>query len=447
MAGSQLKDKIPPHNDEAEQATLGALLLDEDAVATAIQYLRPEDFYSNANRRVFHAILNLYNKGLKADIITVTEELRQSGELDQAGGPAYVASLTNVVPSSANIDYYAKIVQDGSLRRNLLKVSGEINVKSYDESMESRLILEEAQQRIFDLTEGRQTLTFKSAKEIIPKTIETIERLYHSKEAFTGVPCGLNDLDALTSGFQKSELAIIGARPSVGKTALALTMAANIAINDKIPTAFFTLEMSDMALMQRLISSEARIESNKIRTGLLKPSDFHSLMEAAGRIYDAPLYIVDMPNMKLLDLRAQARRLKAQQHIEIIFIDYLTLISSENYQIPRHEQIAEISRSLKSLARELDIPVVALSQVRRDAEGKRPTLSDIRESGSIEQDADLVMFLHRERESDKKTSEAEQSKVIQTELIIAKQRNGPVGTVDIAFLPRYTKFENFSRSG
>lgn len=444
MAGI-LKDKIPPHNDEAEQATLGALLLDEDAIAVAIRYLRPDDFYSNANRRIYKAILNLFNQGRKADIITVIEELKQSGELDSAGGPAYVASLTNVVPTSANIDYYAQIVQDHSVRRSLLRISSEISAKSYDEATESRLIVEEAQRYIFDLTDNRQTLTYKSAKEIIPKTIEAIEKLYNTKDAFTGIPSGLHDLDSMTSGFQRSELIIIGARPSVGKTALALTMAAHTSIKERIPTAFFTLEMSDMALMQRLISAEARIESEKIRTGLLKPSDFHSLMEAAGRIYDAPLYIVDMPNMKLLDLRAQARRLRAQQKVEIIFIDYLTLITSENYQLPRHEQIAEISRSLKSLARELDIPVVALSQVRRDAEGKRPTLSDIRESGSIEQDADVVMFLHRERESDKK-SDAERSKAITTELIIAKQRNGPVGTVEIVFLPSYTKFENLSRA-
>lgn len=444
MAGA-LKDKIPPHNDEAEQATLGALLFDEDAISVAIRYLRPDDFYSNANRRIYRAILNLFNQGRKADIITVIEELKQSGELDLAGGPSYVASLTNVVPTSANIDYYAQIVQDHSVRRSLLRISGEISAKSYDEATESRLIVEEAQRYIFELTDNRQTLTYKSAKEIIPKTIEAIEKLYNTKGAFTGIPSGLHDLDAMTSGFQKSELIIIGARPSVGKTALALTMASFTAIKEKIPTAFFTLEMSDMALMQRLISAEARIESERIRTGLLRPSDLHSLTEAAGRIYDAPLYIVDMPNMKLLDLRAQARRLRAQQRVEIIFIDYLTLITSENYHLPRHEQIAEISRSLKSLARELDIPVVALSQVRRDAEGKRPTLSDIRESGSIEQDADVVMFLHRDRELDKK-NDSERSKAVTTELIIAKQRNGPVGTVEIVFLPSYTKFENLTRA-
>jgi replicative DNA helicase len=447
MAQGGTKDRIPPHNDEAEQAALGALLLDDEAIDTAIQYLRPGDFYSNANRRVYEAILNLNNQGLKADIITVTGELRQSGALDQAGGPAYVASLTNVVPTSANIEYYAKTVQDCSLRRALLRVANELGVRSFDESLESRILLEEVQQRIFDLTEDRKTFTFKSAKEIIPRAIETLEKLYLAKELYTGVHSGLDDLDSLTSGFQGSELIIIGARPSVGKTALALTMAANMSIRSKIPTAFFTLEKSDMALMQRLISSEAKIDSNKIRSKLLTPDDFRKLMNAAGEIFNAPLYIVDMPNMKLLDLRSQARRLRVQQKVEIIFIDYLTLVGSENYQLPRHEQIAEISRSLKSLARELGIPIVALSQVRRDAEGKRPNLSDIRESGSIEQDADLVMFLHREREPDKNTpSQGQYAEGIKTELIIAKQRNGPVGTVEIVFLPKYTQFAPLTRS-
>jgi replicative DNA helicase len=441
MTGPALRDKVPPHNDEAEQAVLGAMLLDEDAITTVVQYLQTEDFYSNANRRVYSAVLNLFNQGRKADIITVIGELRQSGELDQAGGPDYIASLTNVVPSAANVDYYAKIVQDCSLRRALLRLSHDLSARSFDEATDARNVLEEVQQHIFEIIKDRNTLTFKSAKEIIPQTINILEKLYHSKEPYTGVPSGFDVLDNMTYGFQPSELIIIGARPSVGKTALALTMTANMAVRRKIATAFFTLEMSDMALMQRLISSEANIESGKIRSGFLTPGDFHRLIDAAGNIYEAPLYIADMPNMKLLSLRAEARRLRVQQKVEIIFIDYLTLISSDNYQLPRHEQIAEISRSLKSLARELEIPIVALSQLRRDAEGKRPNLSDIRESGSIEQDADLVMFLHRERESDKKVEEREpHSKGIKTELIIAKQRNGAVGTVEIMFQPGFTKF-------
>ncbi|MDR2079809.1 MAG: replicative DNA helicase [Treponema sp.] len=445
MAQPALKDRIPPQNEDAEKATLGALLLDDDAVVVAIQYLRADDFYSNANGRIFKAILNLFNSGRKADIITVVEELRQSGELDAAGGPAYVASLTNVVPTSANVDYYAGIVRDCSLRRSLIRVSGEISLKAYDESRDSRVVLEETQQRIFDLTEDRQTLSFKSTKDIIPQAIEVIENLYHSKKEYTGIPSGFDELDTLTSGFQPAELIIIGARPSIGKTALALNMAAHITMVRKIPAAFFTLEMSNIALVLRLISSEANIKSNALRTGHLNSGEFQKLMEAAVKIYDAPLYIVDMPNMKLLDLRAQARRLKVQQKVEIIFIDYLTLITSENYQLARHEQVAEISRSLKSLARELNIPVVALSQVRREVEGKKdnsgPGLADLRESGSIEQDADLVMFLHREQG---KKNDAAETDAIPTELNIAKQRNGPTGKVDIVFLKSYTKFASRS---
>jgi replicative DNA helicase len=446
-----LKDKIPPQHDEAEQATLGAMLLDNDSIDTAIQYIRADDFYSGANRRVFKAILGLYNQGReRADIITVVEELRKAGELERAGGPAYVASLTNVVPSSANTDYYAKIVRDCSLRRSLIHIAAEVNARSYDESIESRQILEESQQKFFDLGEQRQAVSYKSAKELVPETMEFIEKRYHSKEAYTGVSSGFDDLDNLTSGFQPSELAIIGARPSVGKTALALNMAANITLKAKKAAAFFSLEMSQLALGMRILSSEARIDAKRIQTGFIQPRDFSSLMDAAGRLYDAPLFIVDIPNMRLLDLRSAARRLRIQQRVEIIFIDYLSLITSENYQIPRHEQVAEISRSLKSLARELDIPIVALSQVSREVEknrGERPRLSDIRESGAIEQDADLVMFLHRKEDRDKKEGEEKGSATaVPMELIIAKQRNGPVGTIDLAFAPRFAAFSQLDKT-
>jgi replicative DNA helicase len=336
-------------------------------------------------------------------------------------------------------------VQDCSIRRTLLHVAHAIIADAHNDSLPSRLIIEEAERKIFEVTDRQQTWRFKDAREIVSKTIETIEKLYHNKDSYTGIPTGFSDLDDMTSGFQNSELIILGARPSVGKTSLALSMAANMSIRYKIPVGFFTLEMSDMALMQRLIASEARIESDKLRTGMLKPSDFHNLTEAAGRIYEAPFYIDDSPNLKLLDLRAQARRMKSQHDVRIVFVDYITLVGAENQDLQRHEQIAEISRSLKSLARELEIPVVALSQVRRETEGKRPSLADIRESGSIEQDADVVLFLHRERgtERDAESSGSGPSN-IETELVVAKQRNGPVGVVRIAFLPHFTKFEPFS---
>jgi replicative DNA helicase len=443
MIPAELKDKVPPHNAEAEQACLGAVLLDPEAVPEVLRFLRPEDFYLNSNREVFAGIISLYEKGQKADLITLSDELRLLGTLERAGGPGYIANLTSVTPSSANVEYYAKIVQETSIRRNLIKLSASIRARAHDDSTESGLILDEAQARIFEITQNRQSVMYKSVKELLPETIKTIEKLFKNKNAYTGIPSGLPDLDSMTSGFQDSEFIVIGARPSVGKTALALSMAAHIAVKERISCAFFSLEMADMAIMQRLISSEARIASEKIRSGLIKPSDFNALMEAAGRIYEAPLYIMDMPNMKLLDLRTMARRLRSERDVKIIFIDYLTLITHENTDLPRWEQIASISRSLKALARELRMPVVALSQLKREAEGKQPTLADLRESGSIEQDADVILFLHRDRETNK--TRDERSLVVETELIIAKQRNGPVGKVEIAFLPSYTRFESIEK--
>lgn len=440
MIPPELRDKVPPHNSEAEQAVLGAVLLDPEAVPAVLRYLRPDDFYVNANKEVFTAIISLYEKGEKADLITLTDELKILGILDRAGGPGYVANLTSVVPSSANVEFYARIVQEQSTRRSLIRLSAEMNTRARDLAVESNLVLDEAQARIFAISQNRQSATYKSVKELLPDTIKMIERLFKNKDAYTGVPSGLHDLDSMTSGFQNSEFIVIGARPSVGKTALALTMASHISIHEKLPCAFFTLEMADTALMQRIIASEARIRSEQVRTGLLKPSDFNSLMDAAGRIYEAPLYIIDAPNMKLLELRTLARRLKAEKDVKIVFIDYLTLVTHDNADLPRWEQIASISRSLKALARELKIPVVALSQLKREAEGKQPTLADLRESGSIEQDADLILFLHRDRELDK--TRDERSPTINTELIVAKQRNGPVGKTNIAFLPAYTRFEN-----
>ncbi|MDR0411645.1 MAG: replicative DNA helicase [Treponema sp.] len=440
-----MKERVPPHDDSAERAALGALLLDADAISVALQFLRPEDFYSNANKAVYEAILGLFNKGVKADLLTLIGELKQRGKLEDVGGEAYIASLTNVVPSSANIEYYAQTVQNQSLRRALLRVSGEVITQSYDQTLEERLILEEAQQKLFDLSDNRQAFKAKSMHELVPEVIGIIERLHMAKKVYTGIPSGFDDLDKLTSGFQASEFIVIGARPSIGKTALALSMASNISIKNKTPAAFFTLEMSDMSLLMRLFSSESKINSNALKTGFLSNnSDFPKLMEAAGRIYDAPLYIVDIPNMKLLDLRAQSRRLRSQQKVEIVFIDYLGLISSENSRIPRYEQISEVSRSLKSLARELEIPVVALAQLTRAAEGEKPNLSSLRDSGSIEQDADVVMFLHREREFEKDRASDEKTEDGKTSLILAKQRNGPVGTINLTFLSSYAKFVPFT---
>ena len=440
MTDRSLKDRVPPHNADAETACLGAIMLDSEAIGRVLGFIRAEDFYRSANGRLFTAMITLWERGEAIDIITVTDALKASGDLDAVGGPAYVSSLTAVVPTSANVEYYARIVREASVRRRLLKAANEIISDAYRDGVESREIVEEAERRIFEISDGQQTSGYKQAREIVKQTVEAIEKLYRTRDDYTGIPSGFPALDKMLSGFQNSEFIVIGARPSVGKTALALTMAANIAIHRKVPTGFFSLEMSDMAIMQRLIASEARIGSQKIRTGMLRPADFKNLTDAAGAIYDAPLWISDTPGMRLLELRAQARRMRSQLGIRIIFVDYISLINNEHADIPRHEQIAEVSRSLKGLARELSIPVVALSQVTRDVEGKRPTLASIRESGSIEQDADVVMFLHRDR--GESAEDPEHANNVETELVVAKQRNGPVGTVRIAFVPKYTRFES-----
>ena len=440
MIPALLKDKVPPHNDEAEMATLGALLLDSESLGTVLQFLRAGDFYKSANAKIFEAIVELSNGGEPIDLITLTDQLRSQGQLEGCGGAGYISSLTSVVPTSANVEYYAKIVQDSSIRRTLSRVAQEMVANAHDDTQEARVIIEEAEKTIFEITDKQQTSRYKGADEIISKTIEAIEKLYHNKDSYTGVPSGYVDLDTLTNGFQKSEFIVIGARPSVGKTAFALSMAANMAVKRQIPVAFFTLEMSDQALMQRLLASEARIRSEALRSGMLRPTDFDALTEAASRIYEAPLYIDDTPNMKLLDLRAQARRMRSREKVEVIFIDYIGLIEPESKNnVPRHEQVAEISRSIKSLARELEVPIICLSQVGRQSEGKPPSLADLRESGSIEQDADVVLFLHRDREQDASS--------IETQLIVAKQRNGPIGTVNLAFLAKYTRFESLTKGG
>lgn len=438
MTTASLKDRIPPHNIEAEQATLGAILLDWDAVGSVITHLRAESFYSLQHQTIFKAILSLYNKGQRGDILTTTEELRQTGKLDAAGGVAYVASLTDHVPTSSNIEYYAQLVKDDFNRRELIKISSSAISAAHDDTKPSRTTLEDTQNKLFALAESDQTQPLLSMPELVSDTFSIIEKHLYNQDAYTGVPSGFAALDTMTSGFHNSEMIIIGARPSMGKTALALSMIHHIAIQKKIPTGIFSLEMSYTQIGQRLITQIARIAGHKIRSGLMTNSDFQRLQDAAGVLYDAPICIADTPNMKMLDLRAMARKMKQQYQVQIIFIDYIGLITSENYNsnTPRHEQVSEISRSLKSLARELNIPIVALCQVSRDSEGKEPTLANLRDSGSIEQDADVVMFIHRERKATDNKDEA-----IEAKILLAKQRNGPIGNVDLIFLPQYAKFE------
>ncbi|MDR0910058.1 MAG: replicative DNA helicase [Spirochaetaceae bacterium] len=444
----ELKERIPPHNDDAEKATLGAMLQDADAIITVSGILHGSDFYSNAHRRIYEAILALSNTGRPADIITVVEKLKEKNELDLAGGAAYISSLTNVVPAAVNVDYFATIVQNYSLRRSLIRISNRINLNSFDESQEPRLVVEDAQQKIFELAETGQTSAIKSLEEVIPEFIDVIEERKKMKKEgvlYSGVPAGIRGLDQCTSGFQKSQLVIIGARPSIGKTSLALSFASHAAIQEKKSVAFFTLEMPARDLAERLVAMETSLDASRLRNWTLKKSEIAQMMDGLGRLSEAKLYIVDMPNMNLLDLRTQARRLRSQYHVDIIFIDYIGLITLDNQSNygarPRFEQVAEISRSLKSMARELNVPVVALSQLVREAEKNRPDLASLRDSGSVEQDADIIMFLHREREK----LEDQSKDALETELILAKNRNGPTGFFKLMFVKNQTRYYEIER--
>ncbi|MCL2190920.1 MAG: replicative DNA helicase [Treponema sp.] len=446
-------DKTPPHDDEMERAALGSMLFDADTVEAANQnHLKAEDFYSRAHQRIYEAILSLdtASERVRPDMQTVVQELRKEGKLDEAGGAAYVASLTSVIPSSANIEYYIRSVLDHSLRRSLLRVASEIGVEAYNESKEPFLILDEIQRILFELGDKRQAFKYESLSKVLGRTFDRIEEVYKTKVPLTGLSTGFDKLNEMTTGFQPSDFIVIGARPSVGKTALALNMASHIAFREQRSVGFFSLEMPDIALAQRLISSEAMVESKKMQNGFIKPEDFRNILRSVGVMSESRLFIVDEPNMRLRDLRSQARKLRSKEEVEIIFIDYLGLIGHENPMLPRHEQMSEISRNIKSLARELKIPIVVLCQLNREMErsghSQPPTLANIRDSGSIEQDADLVMFLHRkppEKDKGKKEGEEEQAQPMEgipVELIIAKQRNGPVGHINLVMQSKYTKF-------
>lgn len=434
--------RVPPHSNDAETAVLGAILLDKEALTRVETILRPRDFYRQSHQKIFQAMLELSSRSEPVDMLTLVEELRRHDELERVGGAGAVAQLTSVVPSSANIEFYARKVREASTRRQLIRVAGALGEDAYDESREARIIVEDAERRIFEITDEEYTDSYIPIRDLLTPAINRIEQVFKTKESYTGIASGFPELDDMLSGFQNSELIVIGARPSIGKTALALSMAINISILQKIPCGFFTLEMSNQQIAYRVLSMEAEIGAQSLRSGYLRTADVHKLIDVADYIYEAPFYIADTPNMRLLDLRAQARRMKTQHDVKIIFIDYLSLVTSENRNIPRHEQIAEISRSLKGLARELNIPVVALSQVTRDTEGRVPTLANIRESGSIEQDADVVIFLHREREPDRQDPNSPNDE-IETQLIVAKQRNGPIGTIKIKFIPKYARFKSY----
>ncbi len=437
LTRSDLEAKTPPHNIEAEQAVLGAILIDWTSMAEVVSKLSADRFYSLQNQLVYNALIKLYTKGVRGDTLSLVDELTVEGKLEQAGGAGYIASLTEVVPSSANIEHYSDIVLDCATRRELIKIASELKTMAFErDQQDSKALLDTAEQKIFSLSQKNETTKIYDIKDIVIKDIELIDARYKNKQDFTGVPSGFSKLDMMTSGFQKSELIIIGARPSIGKTALALSMMQHIALERQISCGFFSLEMPYESIGMRLLSMSSHVDMGRMRSGMLQKQDFTKIQDAAGRWFSAPLYTVDTPNMRLLDLRAMARRMVTNHQVKIIFIDYIGLITTENPNAAVFEQVSEISKSLKALARELEIPIVALCQVSRDAEGHEPNLAQLRGSGSVEQDADVVMFIDRERKRD------EQAAVQEAKIILAKQRNGPTGDIEIMFVPSYSTFAN-----
>lgn len=424
---------------EAEKAVLGSLLLNWDAMGESATALKADRFYSNQNRVIYECMVKLYKENVRGDIITVVTTLEESGTISNAGGRAYISSLTSSVPTTANLDFYISLITDRAIRRDLIKASIDISKSAFDMSLPGNQVLEEAEKNIFALSDLNTKSTIYEIKNLVDSSMDSIERSIGQSKELTGVGSGFVRLDNMTSGFQKSEMIIIGARPSIGKTALALSMMEHIAIDEHVPCGFFSLEMSRQAIVTRLLSQRSKVPNSRLRANVSK-DDFDKLKKISGDCYNAPLYIVDTPNMQLLDLRSMARRMVLNYNVEIIFIDYIGLISTEHPEAPVYETQSLISKSLKGLARELEVPIVALCQVARDAEGKEPSLAQLRGSGSIEQDADVVMFLHRER-LNTDTPEGE-DEGLEAKCIIAKQRNGATGVVDLLFFPKYTKFTN-----
>ncbi|MCX5708026.1 MAG: replicative DNA helicase [Candidatus Omnitrophica bacterium] len=443
MAEPIAKDLLPPQNLEAEMAVLGSMLLDENAIGVAIETIRVNSFYKDSHRKIFEVILSLFNNSKAVDLITMTDELKRMGILEEIGGVSYLTELANSVPSAANISHYVGIVKEKGILRTLITNATKIIHSCHQREGNVSEVVDEAEKLIFEVSENRTSSTFVPLKEIIKDSIETIDRLYQNKAHVTGIPTGYVDFDMKTAGLQQSDLIIIAGRPSMGKSALVLGIAEHAGVIAKIPLAIFSLEMSKEQLVQRMLCSHARVDANKVRTGYLAASDWPHLTAAAGKLSEAPIFVDDTAGISVMELRAKARRLKASADIKLIIVDYLQLMQGSGFTESRQQEISDISRSLKALARELNLTVIGISQLSRSVEnreGHRPQLSDLRESGAIEQDADLVVLILRE-EYYNPTPENEGI----AEIIIAKQRNGPVGSFKLTFLKEYTRFENIAR--
>ncbi|MCH3915196.1 MAG: replicative DNA helicase [Acidaminococcaceae bacterium] len=439
-------DRIPPQNVEAEQSVLGAMLLDGNAIDRVAEILRPEDFYRQDNRVIYEAILALRAKSQAVDLVTVTEELRHLGKLDEVGGTATITALSNAVPTAANVMYHAKIVEEKALRRQLISAATDVASTGYEEEKDIAETIDSAEQKILAVANRRNTGEVTKIKDIVKSAMGRIEKLYDSKEAFTGLPTGFTDFDRMTSGLQPSDLIIVAARPSMGKSSLVLNIAQYVALKGKKSVAFFSLEMSKEQLVQRLLCSEAGIDASRLRIGQLQDEEWPKLVQAADKLSNAKIMLDDTPGITALEMRSKARRWKNENGLDLIIVDYLQLMqgTSKRSSDNRQQEMSDISRSLKGLARELNVPVVALSQLSRSVESrtsKRPMLSDLRESGALEQDADIVAFIYREDYYDPDT----ENKNI-AEFIIAKHRNGPVGTVQLFFQKDITRFYDLSKN-
>ena len=439
----EIVSKIPPNDIIAEQAVLGSMLADTDAVVKAIEILKPEDFYREDHKEIYSAMLELYGLGEPIDFLTLRNILQQRGTLEKVGSEMFLSTLIDSVPTTSNIESYVKIVEEKATLRSLIKAANDILAMGYASTEEVNSIIEKTEKKIFDVLQNRNSRGYASIKDILIDTFDNIEQLYKKKSKVSGIESGFTDLDLKTSGLNPSELIMVAARPAMGKSAFVLNIAHHVAMNGKVPVMIFSLEMSKEQMVNRILCSEAEVDSMKVRTGDLDSEDWIKLGKASGNLAEAPIYIDDTPGLSSAELRAKCRKAKLEKGIGLVIIDYLQLMESKTKSPSRQQEISEISRSLKILAKELKVPVIALSQLSRATESRtdhRPMLSDLRESGAIEQDADIVMFIHREDYYDPETEKKNVA-----EVIIAKNRSGSTGTVELAWLGQYTKFANLYR--
>ena len=443
MAGTDLSShKLPPQHLEAEQSVLGGMLIENEAIPKVMEILSPDDFYREAHRKIYDALIDISERNEPTDLITLTNELRKKEHLDAVGGASYITTLIDSVVTAANLENYARIIKEKAVLRKLIETSTHIITESYEDRGDVESLLDQAEQAIFQISENRVRPSFYPIREIVKSSFKTIERLFERKELVTGVPSGFKDLDQRTAGFQPSDLIIVAGRPSMGKTAFCLNVAQYAAIEKKVPVAIFSLEMSKEQLVIRMLCSEAQVDGHRLRTGFLTESDWPKLTLAAGNLSDAPIFIDDTAALTVLETRAKARRLNAEFGLGLIVIDYLQLMKGRSRVESRQQEISEISRSLKALSKELNVPVIAVSQLSRKTEerqGMRPQLADLRESGAIEQDADLILFIYRDEVYNRAEDNPNRGKA---EVIIGKQRNGPIGKIELAYFDKFTTFKD-----